>query len=101
MEKYVIKRNGEYKPFESFKIKDAIEKSFNSVNQAFDESLFNMILHGLKSKETWAVEEIQDLIEKALLNLHRSVVVRFVPSYALFANSINFFNSFHGVALRL
>jgi ribonucleoside-triphosphate reductase len=26
MEKYVIKRNGEYKPFESFKIKDAIDK---------------------------------------------------------------------------
>ena len=27
MEKYVIKRNGDYKPFESFKIEDAIAKS--------------------------------------------------------------------------
>ena len=27
MENYVIKRNGKYKPFESYKIKDAIEKS--------------------------------------------------------------------------
>jgi hypothetical protein len=31
MEKYVIKRNGEYKPFESFKINDAVAKSFKSV----------------------------------------------------------------------
>ena len=32
MEKYVIKRNGDYKPFESYKIKDAIVKSFESVS---------------------------------------------------------------------
>jgi hypothetical protein len=30
MENFVIKRNGKYKLFESFKIKDAIEKSFKS-----------------------------------------------------------------------
>ncbi len=36
MEQYVIKRNGEYKPFESYKIKDAIEKSFESVSIPFD-----------------------------------------------------------------
>ena len=44
MEKYVIKRNGEYKPFEPFKIKDAIEKSFLSVSIAIDESVFENII---------------------------------------------------------
>ena len=43
MEKYVIKRNGEYKPFEPFKIKDAIEKSFLSVSIAIDESVFDVL----------------------------------------------------------
>jgi hypothetical protein len=33
MEKYVIKRNGEYKPFDFFKIKDAIIKGFKSENE--------------------------------------------------------------------
>ena len=31
MDQFIIKRNGEYRPFEPFKIKDAIEKAFNSV----------------------------------------------------------------------
>jgi ribonucleoside-triphosphate reductase (formate) len=66
MEKYVIKRNGDYKPFESFKIEDAIAKSFNSATIAFDESVFENVIKELQFKETWAVEEIQDIIEKCL-----------------------------------
>ena len=44
MEKYVIKRNGEYKPFEPFMIQDANEKSFKSVSIAFDESVLDKII---------------------------------------------------------
>ena len=66
MEKYVIKRNGEYRPFEEFKIKDAIEKSFNSVQLAIDEKVVSSVFEQLLSKTTWAVEEIQDCIEKTL-----------------------------------
>ena len=84
MEKYVIKRNGEYKPFESFKIKDAIEKSFNSVNIALDESVFETIVDRLQSKETWAVEEIQDLIEKTLFEKQYFEVMR---SFMLFRHT--------------
>ena len=76
MEKYVIKRNGEYKPFEPFKIKDAIEKSFGSASVIFDESVFDDIIKGLQSKETWAVEEIQDLIEKNLFEKQYFEVMR-------------------------
>lgn len=76
MEKYVIKRNGDYKPFESFKIEDAISKSFKSATIAFDESVFENVIQGLQSKETWAVEEIQDLIEKTLFEKQYFEVMR-------------------------
>ncbi len=76
MEKYVIKRNGDYKPFESFKIEDAISKSFQSATIAFDESVFENVIADLQSKETWAVEEIQDLIEKSLFEKQYFEVMR-------------------------
>nr|WP_315158224.1 ribonucleoside triphosphate reductase [uncultured Flavobacterium sp.] len=66
MGNYVIKRNGKYKPFESHKIKDAIEKGFKSVSIAVDESIFESIIIQLENEEVWAVEEIQDMIEKKL-----------------------------------
>jgi len=76
MEKYVIKRNGDYKPFESFKIEDAIAKSFSSVTTPFDESIFENVIKGLQAKDTWAVEEIQDLIEKSLFEKEYFEVMR-------------------------
>ncbi len=61
MEKFVIKRNGEYKPFENFKIKDAIAKSFKSVAIPFDVSVFDSVMTAIEVKDIWAVEEIQDI----------------------------------------
>jgi ribonucleoside-triphosphate reductase (formate) len=66
MDQFVIKRNGEYALFESFKIKDALIKAFQSVNQPYQKYILKKILKDLKSKTTWAVEEIQDIIEKEL-----------------------------------
>lgn len=66
MEKYVIKRNGDYKPFEAFKIQDALQKAFKSVNLEVDKKIFKIVLSGLESKYTWPVEEIQDHIERVL-----------------------------------
>lgn len=68
MENYVIKRNGKYQPFESYKIKDAIEKTFQSVSIAVDESVFESVAIQLENKEVWSVEEIQDVIEKKLFD---------------------------------
>jgi ribonucleoside-triphosphate reductase len=84
MEKYVIKRNGDYKPFESFKIEDAIAKSFESTSIAFDESIFENVIKELQVKETWAVEEIQDLIEKSLFEKQYFEVMR---SFMLFRHT--------------
>ena len=68
MENYVIKRSGNYQPFESYKIKDAIEKNFQSVSIAVDESVFESVAIQLENKEVWSVEEIQDVIEKKLFD---------------------------------
>ena len=50
MEKYVIKRNGDYKPFEAYKIQDAIQKAFQSVNQPIDQRIFKTVLSDLEVK---------------------------------------------------
>lgn len=66
MEKYVIKRNGDYKPFEAYKIQDAIQKAFKSVSKPVDKRIFKIVLSGLDAKYSWPVEEIQDIIERVL-----------------------------------
>ncbi len=68
MEKYVIKRNGEYKPLDLFKIKEAILKGFQSVNKKYEEVIFDEVISELNFKDTWSVEEIQDIIEKQLFS---------------------------------
>lgn len=84
MEKFVIKRNGEYKPFENFKIKDAIAKSFNSVAIPFDVSVFESVMTAIEIKDIWAVEEIQDMIEKTLFQKEYFSVMR---SFMLFRHT--------------
>jgi len=66
MEKYVIKRNGEYKILDLFKISDAIQKGFESVNKKYDKDVFDEVILSLNEKDTWSVEEIQDIIEQKL-----------------------------------
>ncbi len=66
MEKYVIKRNGAYRPFEPYKINDAIGKAFRSVSQPVDDSVYDDVVASLAAQDTWAVEDIQDSIEKVL-----------------------------------
>lgn len=76
MEKYVIKRNGIFKPFEVFKIEQAIEKAFQSESQVYNPIVVKEVLQQLDRKETWAVEEIQDCIEKVLFEMHYFTVMK-------------------------
>ncbi|PWG82148.1 ribonucleoside triphosphate reductase [Pararcticibacter amylolyticus] len=76
MVNYVIKRNGEFEPFQSFKIRDAIEKAFESVGSELDERICNNTVNTLSSKAVWSVEEIQDLIEKELFSKGHFTVMR-------------------------
>ena len=76
MEKYVIKRNGAYQQFEPYKIKEAIQKAFQSETKQYKEEFFIKVLTLLDAKETWAVEEIQDIIEKTLFENEYFTVMR-------------------------
>jgi anaerobic ribonucleoside-triphosphate reductase len=73
-QQFVLKRNGEYQIFWDFKIKDAIHKAFDSVseninNDGFDK-VFDKVLRSIYSIPVISVEEIQDVIEKVLYELH-------------------------------
>lgn len=76
MEKYVIKRNGLYKPFEPYKIEEAIGKAFDSVGVPLKRDVVENVLESLNPKDTWAVEEIQDIIEKTLYRFGYFEVMR-------------------------
>ncbi|WP_445722549.1 ribonucleoside triphosphate reductase [Flavobacterium sp.] len=84
MEIYVIKRNGNYKIYESYKIKDAIEKSFKSVSIPYDETIYKTVINQIEQKEVWAVEDIQDCIEKTLFEKGYFNVMR---SFMLFRHT--------------
>lgn len=66
MENYVIKRNGNYEPFQAYKIKDAIEKGFASVPVPLDENVFQRVIAAIETKTVWAVEDVQNVIEREL-----------------------------------
>ncbi len=84
MDKFVIKRNGTYLPFEAFKIEEAISKAFGSVNEILNTKVKETVFELLSKQETWAVEEIQDKIEKTLYEYGHYEVMR---SFMLFRHT--------------
>lgn len=66
MEKFVIKRNGEYKLFEWYKIEMALQKGFESVNKTMPLKIVITITNRIENKNVWSVEELQDIIEESL-----------------------------------
>lgn len=84
MDKFVIKRNGTYLPFEAFKIEEAISKAFASVNESLNAKVIENVFQLLRHQNTWAVEEIQDKIEKTLFEYGHYEVMR---SFMLFRHT--------------
>ena len=76
MIKLVIKRNGAYHPYLSFKIEDAIQKAFQGQKQKTDIHVLNAVFKKLEEKSIWAVEDIQDIIEKELFDKHHFETMR-------------------------
>lgn len=76
MEQFVIKRTGEYAPFEAYKIEDAIRKGFESVSTPYNDRVFEKVMKQLQDKTTWMVEEIQDCIEQTLYKAGHFEVMR-------------------------
>jgi len=62
----ILKRDGEYKEFQAFKIEDAIKKAFLSTHTTYDNSIFFNVIQTLEKKRVVIVEDIQDTIEQEL-----------------------------------
>lgn len=84
MDKFVIKRNGTYLPFEPFKIEEAITKAFTSVSETLNPKVIETVFQLLSHEDTWAVEDIQDKIEKTLYEYGHYEVMR---SFMLFRHT--------------
>ena len=76
MDKFVIKRNGQYLPFEAFKIEEAIEKAFSSVSETYNPKVTETVFLLLSHQDTLAVEDIQYSIEKVLFEYSHFEVMR-------------------------
>ena len=59
-----------------FKIKKQLLKGFKSENSTYDDQIFTNIQLKLEGKDTWSVEEIQDLIEQELYSKNYFDVMR-------------------------
>ncbi len=66
MIKQILKRDGSKKAFEKYKIEDAIKKAFRSVNEKYNANTLTAVLDKIEKENTFAVEDIQDIIEKEL-----------------------------------
>ena len=84
MDKFVIKRNGMYLPFEPFKIEEAITKAFASVSETLNLKVIETVFQLMSHQDTWAVEDIQDKIEKTLYEYGHYEVMR---SFMLFRHT--------------
>lgn len=66
--KEILKRDGSKANFHAYKIEDAIKKAFDSENVAYDNKIFYSVIDEMAGAEILSVEEVQDIIEKALFN---------------------------------
>ncbi len=62
----IFKRDGSKEEFAAYKIEDAIKKAFKSRSIAYDKGVYYAVLQRIETEGINSVEEIQDMIEKAL-----------------------------------
>lgn len=62
----IIKRSGKTEAYHGYKIEEAIRKAYHSSGTPYNRQVFEEVEAKLKHQETASVEEIQDLIERAL-----------------------------------
>ena len=78
---YVIKRDGQIKPYKRDNIKQAVKKAFKSVNKKIKDTDLNEIINKVESSieegvESISVEAIQNLVEIALMELNHYEVLK-------------------------
>lgn len=89
MDKKIIKRDGRIEIFDDNKIHKAIKKAFLSTRNSADEEKINELIEQINSiicEDTVSVEEIQDIVEKVLMDNEYYDVVR---NYILYRENRN------------
>lgn len=78
MVNFVKKRDGRVEAFDSARIFTAVSNAMKSVDVAVDENLINDIITKISEspKARMSVEDIQDFIEKYLMEQHQYDTVR-------------------------
>ena len=73
----VIKRDESCQPYDFDKVKNAVKKAFNSVEQEVPTKFFEQIDTAINSlqQDEMTVEEIQDIIQKELIKRNKYDVV--------------------------
>lgn len=67
--KLITKRDGSKQEFLPHKIQSAIQRGFASVNQRYEEVVYDEVMRQVKRYSLYEVEKIQDTIEKTLFDL--------------------------------
>lgn len=62
----IIKRSGKKEQYQGYKIEEAIRKAFHSSGTAYNRSIYEEVEAKLSHQDSAHVEEIQDMIERAL-----------------------------------
>lgn len=67
----IIKRSGQAENYQPHKIKEAIRRAFSSTSESISEEILENLLKAVQDKLTpdvnWSVEQIQDLVERTLM----------------------------------
>lgn len=62
----IIKRSGKKEPYQGYKIEEAIKKAFHSSGTVYNRAIYEDVEAKLGLQDNATVDEIQDLIERAL-----------------------------------
>ena len=62
----IIKRSGKKEQYQGYKIEEAVKNAFHSSGTAYNRSIYEEVEAKLSHQDCAHVEEIQDMIERAL-----------------------------------
>lgn len=81
MDRKILKRDGSFEKFQPFKIDEAIQKAFDSVQIQYDKRVFENILEKIENIANLEVEYIQDIIEQELFEFNYFNVTKSFITY--------------------
>jgi len=81
MDRKILKRDGSFEKFQPFKIDEAIQKAFDSVQIQYDKRVFENILEKIENIANLEVEYIQDIIEQELFGFNYFNVTKSFITY--------------------